>query len=67
MRKKIEGAGLKLLKDELIWEPKDTVMVTDLEAAQKIIKLNDALEADDDVVRVTNNVDFSEELLPLLG
>lgn len=67
VRKKIEGLGFKLLKDELMWDPKDTLMVTDLEIAQKIIKLNDALEADDDVVRVTNNVDFSEELLPHLG
>lgn len=67
VRKKAEAAGFKVLKDELIWEAKDTLLVSDLETAQKIIKLNDALEADDDVVRVTNNVDFTDELLPHLG
>jgi YebC/PmpR family DNA-binding regulatory protein len=67
VRKKVEAAGYKVEKDELVWQPKDGLMISDLETAQKIIKLNDALNEDEDIVRVTNDVDFDEALLPQLG
>lgn len=67
MKKKITEAGFLVEKDELVWQPKDELIISDLETAQKILKLSEALEADEDIVRVTSNVDFEEALLPQLG
>lgn len=67
VRKKVEAAGFKVEKDELVWQAKDPLVVADLETAQKILKLAEALEEDEDIVRVTNDVDFHESLLPHLG
>ncbi|MFA4815412.1 MAG: YebC/PmpR family DNA-binding transcriptional regulator [Candidatus Gracilibacteria bacterium] len=67
MKKKIVEAGFHVERDELVWQPKDELILSDLETAQKVIKLNEALEMDEDVVRVTSNVDFDEALLSQLG
>ncbi len=67
VRKKVEAAGFKVLKDELIWQAKDNLLISDLDTAQKVLKMSDALEEDEDIVRVTNDVDFDEALLPQLG
>ncbi len=67
MKKKITEGGLLVEKDELVWQPKDELIISDLETAQKVIKLSEALEADEDIVRVTSNVDFDEALLSQLG
>lgn len=48
---------------KLDWKAKTTVDVTDLEAAQKLMKLVDALEDCDDVQIVTGNYVFPEEIL----
>lgn len=47
---------------KLIWKPQAPTEVTDLETAQKLMRLIDTLEEDDDVQNVTGNFDISEEI-----
>ncbi|WP_405405958.1 YebC/PmpR family DNA-binding transcriptional regulator [Paracoccus sp. Ld10] len=47
---------------KLIWKPQAPTEVTDLETAQKLMRLIDTLEDDDDVQNVTGNFDISEEV-----
>ncbi|HRM75520.1 MAG TPA: YebC/PmpR family DNA-binding transcriptional regulator, partial [Paracoccus sp. (in: a-proteobacteria)] len=47
---------------KLIWKPQAPTEIADLEAAQKLMKLLDALEEDDDVQNVTGNFDLSEDV-----
>ena len=47
---------------KLIWKPQAPTEITDLETAQKLMKLIDTLEDDDDVQNVTGNFDLSEEV-----
>lgn len=47
---------------KLIWKPQAPTEVTDLETAQKLMRLIDTLEDDDDVQTVTGNFDISEEI-----
>ena len=49
----------------LIWKPTMTTEM-DLEAMQKLLKLIDALEDDDDVQRVTANFEVSDEVMAQL-
>ncbi len=49
----------------LTWRPLTTTEM-DLEAMQKLMKLIDALEDDDDVQRVTSNFDASDEVMSQL-
>ena len=46
---------------KLIWKPQ-TVTEVDLETAEKVMKLIEALEDDDDVQNVTANIDVPEEV-----
>ncbi len=46
---------------KLIWKPQTTTEV-DLETAQKVMKLIEALEDDDDVQNVTANIDVPEDV-----
>ena len=46
---------------KLIWKPHAAAMI-DLETAQKLMKLIDALEDDDDVQNVTGNFDIPEDV-----
>lgn len=48
-------------ESKLIWKPQTTTEV-DLETAQKLMKLIDTLEEDDDVQTVTHNFDVPEEV-----
>ena len=50
---------------KLIWRPTTTTEL-DLEGMQKLMKLLDALEEDDDVQRVTANFEASDEVLAQL-
>ncbi len=50
---------------KLIWKPQ-TNSELDLEGAQKLMKLIDALEDDDDVQTVTTNAEFSDEVMAQL-
>ena len=47
---------------KLIWKPQAPTEIADLETAQKLMKLIDTLEDDDDVQNVTGNFDLSEEV-----
>ena len=51
---------------KLIWKPNVTTEL-DLEGAQKLMKLIDLLEDDDDVQRVTANFEISDEVMEQLG
>ena len=47
---------------KLIWKPQAPTEITDLETAQKLMKLIDTLEEDDDVQTVTGNFDLSDDV-----
>jgi YebC/PmpR family DNA-binding regulatory protein len=51
---------------KLIWRPTTTTEM-DLESMQKLMKLVDALEDDDDVQRVTTNFEASDEVMDALN
>ncbi|WP_151718520.1 YebC/PmpR family DNA-binding transcriptional regulator [Gemmobacter serpentinus] len=51
---------------KLIWKPQSRTEV-DLETAQKLMRLVDMLEEDDDVQTVTHNFDMSDEVAAQLG
>jgi YebC/PmpR family DNA-binding regulatory protein len=53
------------ISSKLIWRPQTTTELG-LEEAEKILKLMDALEDDDDVQNVTANFNVSEEVMNLL-
>ena len=48
-------------ESKIIWKPQ-TLTAVDLETAQKLMKLIDALEEDDDVQSVTGNFDIPEDV-----
>ena len=50
---------------KLAWRPTTTTEM-DIEAMQKLMKLVDALEDDDDVQRVTTNFEASDEVMAQL-
>ena len=50
---------------KLVWRPTTTTEM-DLESMQKLMKLVDALEDDDDVQRVTSNFEASDEVMSQL-
>ena len=50
---------------KLVWQPTTTTEM-DLESMQKLMKLIDALEDDDDVQRVTANFEASDEVMEQL-
>ena len=47
---------------KLIWKPQAPTEITDLDTAQKLMKLIETLEDDDDVQTVTGNFDLSEDV-----
>ena len=59
-----EGLG-ESISTKLIWRPTTTTEM-DLEGMQKLMKLIDALEDDDDVQRVTANFEASDEVMEAL-
>ncbi len=48
--------------EKLIWKPQAPTEIADMETAQKLMKLIETLEDDDDVQNVTGNFDFSDEV-----
>jgi transcriptional/translational regulatory protein YebC/TACO1 len=50
---------------KLIWKPTTTTEL-DLEGAQKLFRLIEVLEDDDDIQRVTANFDISDEVMEQL-
>lgn len=57
----LEKALGESTESKLIWKPQTTTEV-DLETAQKLMKLIDTLEEDDDVQTVTHNFDVPEDV-----
>ena len=53
-------------KADFVWRPQTMIAVDD-EAAEKIMKLIDALEDNDDVQKVYSNAEFSDACLAKLG
>jgi transcriptional/translational regulatory protein YebC/TACO1 len=51
---------------KLIWKPTTTTEL-DLEGAQKLMRLMEVLEDDDDVQRVTTNFEISDEVMEQLS
>ena len=51
---------------KLIWKPTTTTEL-DLDGAQKLMRLIEVLEDDDDVQRVTANFEVSDEVMEQLG
>ena len=47
---------------KLIWKPQAPTEIADLETAQKLMKLLDAFDEDDDVQNVTGNFDLSDDV-----
>lgn len=66
VRSALTSKGYTVEKAELVWKPKETLMIGDLEVAKGILDLVTLVEQDDDVARVTTNVDFEEALIPHL-
>lgn len=48
---------------KLTWQPKDSVAVTDAERAEKIMRLIERLEDDDDVQSVIGNFEIPDEIM----
>lgn len=67
VKKNLLAAGFKVEKDELVWRPKDKLVLTDLETAKKVQKLIEVLDEDEDVVRVTTNAEVDDALVSQLG
>lgn len=63
VRDNLEKAGFEIEKAEFDYRPKNPVKIENLEDANKVLKLMDALEDDDDVSNVYSNFDISEEIM----
>ena len=63
---KLEAILGESTESKLIWKPQSRTEV-DLETAQKLMRLVDMLEEDDDVQTVTHNFDMSEEVAAQLA
>ena len=62
----LEGRFGEPRKATLVWKPQTTILVDD-EAGEKILKLVDALEENDDVQTVYANFEISDALLAKMG
>lgn len=67
VKKAVESMGYRVEKDELTWLAKEDMKVTDLDLAQKIVRLMEKLDEDEDVSQVSSNVDIDDSLLAELG
>ncbi|PIZ63774.1 YebC/PmpR family DNA-binding transcriptional regulator [Candidatus Saccharibacteria bacterium CG_4_10_14_0_2_um_filter_52_9] len=63
VRDALNAVGLEVAEAELTYVPNNTVEVTDVSTAGKIMRMMDALEASDDVANTHVNFDIPEELL----
>lgn len=62
VRAAIISSGLSVIGAELQYVPNMTIEVSDLENAQKLIKILDALDEIDDVVNIHSNADITVDL-----
>jgi transcriptional/translational regulatory protein YebC/TACO1 len=61
----LEGELGESVSTRLVWKPNMTTEM-DLEGMQKLMKLIEALEDDDDVQRVTTNFEATDEVMAQL-
>ncbi len=59
----LKNAGFESEEAEIVMLPKNKVKVEDLETAEKVLKLYEALEDNEDVNDVYSNFDISDELM----
>jgi len=62
----LKNAGYQYEEAEITMIPENTVEITDLETAKKVMALYDALEDLDDSQNVYSNFDISDEILEQL-
>ncbi len=67
VKEALEKEGVNIEKAELTKIPTTTVEIKDSETAEKLMKLLDALEEQDDVQKVYSNFDMSSELMEKLA
>ncbi len=67
VKKATEGMGFKVEKDEMTWKPKEDMKIGELDLAQKLVKLMEKLDEDEDVSQVSSNADIDESLFAQLG
>lgn len=58
VKKAVEALGFEVEKDELIWKAKEEIPVTDEGAMEKVLKLMEKIEEDEDVNQVFCNMSF---------
>lgn len=63
VRDALKEQGLEVLEAELTYVPKNTIEITEADAAGKITRLMDALESLDDVSNTHVNFEMSEDLM----
>jgi YebC/PmpR family DNA-binding regulatory protein len=66
VQKELEAKFGEPRKSALVWKPQNTVAVDD-EAGEKIIRLMDSLDDNDDVQTVYSNAEFSDALMSKMG
>jgi YebC/PmpR family DNA-binding regulatory protein len=66
VRKKMIEAGIEPKEAEVTMIPQNTIEITDVEQAKKLMKLVEALEDHDDVQNVYANFDFPESIISQL-
>jgi len=59
----LRGAGFESEEAEIVMLPKNKVKVEDLETAEQVLKVYEALEDNEDVNDVYSNFDISDELM----
>lgn len=61
VKKAIESQGIEIKEPALTWEPKSTILISDKNEAQKILKLMEAIDSMDEVTAVYSNFDIKAE------
>ena len=64
--KAFEDAGFSVVEQRLVYEPMQTIEVTDLDLAKKLVKMLDVFDDNDDVQNVFNNADIDDALVDSL-
>ncbi|MGI6659786.1 MAG: YebC/PmpR family DNA-binding transcriptional regulator [Dethiobacteraceae bacterium] len=67
VKEKLEAAGYSFTEAEITMIPENTVEVTDLDDARKVVSLIEALEDHDDVQNVYTNLDLPSEVAEALA
>lgn len=67
IKSKLEEWGYKTESSTITFIPENEVSITDEKKAEKILKLMEALEDDEDVTNIYSNFDIPEELMQKLG